>query len=33
MKQAADPHVVMETLERTLAEDLVKLQQQESSDF
>src|SRR4028118_123684 len=33
MKQAADPHVVMEALEKTLAEDLVKLQQQESSDF
>jgi uncharacterized membrane protein len=32
MKQAADPHVVMEALEKTLAEDLAKLQQQDSSE-
>lgn len=32
MMQAADPHVVIEALEKTLEEDLVKLQQQELSD-
>lgn len=32
MKQAADPQVVVDVLEKTLAEDLVQLQQQEPSD-
>lgn len=32
MMQAADPHVVMEALEKTLAEDLAQLQQQDLSD-
>lgn len=32
MKQAADPHVVIEVLEKTLAEDLAQLQQQDASD-
>jgi len=32
MMQAADPHVVIEALEKTLEEDLVQLQQQELSD-
>jgi uncharacterized membrane protein len=33
MKQAADPHVVIEALEKSLAEELEQLQQQDSSDF
>ena len=33
MMQAADPHVVMEALEKTLAEDLAQLQQQDLSDY
>lgn len=32
MKQAADPHMVMEVLEKTLAEELAQLQQQDFSD-
>lgn len=32
MQQPADPHVVMEVLEKTLAEELEQLQQQDSSD-
>ena len=32
MKQAADPQVVMEALEKTLAEELAVLQKQEASD-
>jgi uncharacterized membrane protein len=32
MKQAADPHVVIEALEKTLADELEQLQQQDSSD-
>lgn len=32
MKQPADPHVVMEVLEKTLSEELVQLQQQDLSD-
>lgn len=32
MMQAADPHVVMEALEKTLEDDLVQLQKQECSD-
>ncbi len=32
MMKAADPHVVMEALEKTLAEDLAQLQQQDLSD-
>ncbi len=32
MKQAADPQVVMDTLEKSLAEELAELQKQEASD-
>jgi uncharacterized membrane protein len=32
MKQPADPHVVIEALEKSLAEELEQLQQQDSSD-
>ena len=32
MKQAADPHAVMDALEKTLADELEHLQQQDSSD-
>lgn len=32
MMQAADPHVVIEALEKTLEEDLVQLQQQDLAD-
>lgn len=32
MKQAAEPHVVMEALEKTLAQELAELQKQEASD-
>jgi dGTP triphosphohydrolase len=32
MKQAADPHVVIEALEKSLVEELTQLQQQDSSE-
>lgn len=33
MQQAADPQVVIEVLEKSLNEELIKLQEQDSSDF
>jgi uncharacterized membrane protein len=33
MQQAADPHVVIEVLEKSLNEELIKLQEQDSSDL
>jgi hypothetical protein len=32
MKQPADPHLVLEVLEKTLTEELEQLQQKDSSD-
>jgi hypothetical protein len=32
MKQPADPHVVIDVLEKTLAEELEQLQQEDLSD-